>query len=81
MDLAFRFGGAKQEDQFWHGTLLNLAKHLGVQGEIEQQNTLIDPCIQWSEFRNLWYSAAIRSFLYMPIYSLRKSLHLGQPLQ
>ncbi|MCG6536106.1 MAG: STAS domain-containing protein, partial [Syntrophales bacterium LBB04] len=74
MELGFRFGAAKQEDQFWHRTLGNLASRLGVQGELEQQNILVDPRIQWSELKNLWYSAAIRSSLYMPLYMLRKLL-------
>lgn len=74
MELGFRCGAAKQEDQFWHITLGNLASRLGVQGELEQQDVLVDPHIQWSEFRNLWYSAAIRSSLYMPLYLLKRLL-------
>jgi len=74
MELGFRFGAAKQEDQFWHQTLGNLASRLGVQGKVEQQDVLIDPRVQWSELKNLWYSAAIRSSLYMPLYMLKRLL-------
>jgi pyruvate/2-oxoglutarate dehydrogenase complex dihydrolipoamide dehydrogenase (E3) component/anti-anti-sigma regulatory factor len=74
MELGFRCGAAKQEDRFWHTTLGNLANRLGVQGELEQQDVLVDPHIQWSEFKNLWYSAAIRSSLYMPLYLLKRFL-------
>jgi anti-anti-sigma factor len=74
MEFGFRCGAAKQEDQFWHTTLGNLASRLGVQGELEQQDVLVDPHIQWSEFKNLWYSAAIRSSLYMPLYLLKRLL-------
>jgi len=74
MELGFRFGAAKQEDQFWHRTLGNLASRLGVQGKVEQQDVLVDPRIQWSELKNLWYSAAIRSSLYMPLYMLKRLL-------
>lgn len=74
MELAFRFGAAKQEDQFWHGTLGNLASRLGIQGELEQRDILVDPRIQWSELKNLWYSAAVRSSLYMPVYGLKRLL-------
>ena len=74
MELGFRFGAAKQEDQFWHRTLGNLASRLGVQGELEQQDVLVDPRIQWSELKNLWYSAPIRSSLYMPLYMLKRLL-------
>jgi anti-anti-sigma regulatory factor len=74
MELGFRFGAAKQEDQFWHQTLGNLASRLGVQGKVEQQDVLVDPRVQWSELKNLWYSAAIRSSLYMPLYMLKRLL-------
>jgi len=74
MELGLRMGAAKQEDTFWHATLGNLARRLGVQGEISQQDVLIDPRVQWSEWKNLWYSAAIRSSLYMPLYMLKRML-------
>jgi len=74
MELGMRFGAAEQEDQFWHATLGNLARRLGVRGEISQQDVLIDPHVRWSEFKNLWYNPAIRSSLYMPLYMLRRML-------
>ena len=74
MELGFRLGAAKQEDQFWHQTLRNLASRLGVEGKIEQQNVLIDRHLQWGEIGNVWYCGAIRSSLYMPLYLLRKIL-------
>ena len=74
MELGLRFGAAKQEDKFWHATLANLARRLGVQGEISQQDVLIDSHVQWSECKNVWYSAAIRSSLYMPLYILKRML-------
>ncbi|MDD5170985.1 MAG: STAS domain-containing protein [Syntrophales bacterium] len=77
MELGMRFGAARQEDQFWHATLGNLARRLGVQGEISQQDVLIDPHIQWNEFKNLWYNPAIRSSLYMPVYMLKRMLQSG----
>jgi anti-anti-sigma factor len=72
MELGVRFGAAKQEDQFWHATLGNLARRLGVRGELSQQDVLIDPHIQGRKFRNIWYSAPIRSCLYMPFYTLKR---------
>jgi len=75
MEFGMRFGAAKQEDQFWHATLGNLARRLGVQGERSQQDVLIDPHIQWSEFKNLWYNPVIRSSLYMPLYMLKRMLN------
>ena len=56
------------EDRFWHGALTNLAAHLGVDGEaVHQEATLLDPTIQWSRAANIWYNAAIRTTLYLPI--------------
>ncbi len=72
MELGFRLGAAAQEDRFWHETLGNLARRLGTHGDVAQQNILIDPDVQWRNFANLRYSAAIRSSLYMPIYLLKK---------
>ena len=74
MELGFRLGAARQEDQFWHQTLSNLASNLGVEGKIEQQNVLIDRSLRWGEIGNVWYCGAIRSSLYMPLYLLRRIL-------
>ena len=75
MELGLSLGGAKQEDQFWHATLTNLARRLGVQGELSQRDVLIDPRVRWTAFNNLRYSAAIRSLFSMPAYILKKGLH------
>jgi hypothetical protein len=72
MELGFRLGAAKQEDRFWLQTLGNLASRLGIYGEVEQQDLLAGPRVQWGEVGNLWLSAPIRSSFYMPIYVLRK---------
>lgn len=74
MELGMRLGAAKQEDRFWHATLANLARRIGVQGELSQQDVLIDPRVRWAAFKNLRYSAAIRSSLYMPLFMLKKLL-------
>jgi len=76
MELGLSLGGAKQEDQFWHATLTNLARRLGVQGELSQRDVLIDPRVRWTAFNNLRYSAAIRSLFSMPAYILKKGFHL-----
>jgi hypothetical protein len=72
-EIAVRMGIAtKPEDRFWQGALLNLAAHFGVEGQpVSQQAVLLDPSLQWSKVTNLWYNAAIRSALYMPVRLLR----------
>lgn len=54
----------KIEDKFWRDTLLALAGHFGVQGVVEQRNTLVDPKVQWSRAKNIWHNAAIRTTIY-----------------
>lgn len=54
----------KVEDKFWHDTLKALAAAFGVQGTVEQRNTLVDPRMQWSRAKNIWHNAAIRTALY-----------------
>lgn len=66
----------KIEDEFWHGTLKNLASRFGAQGYVQQQNSLIDPRMQWKEAKNIWHNAAIRTGLYTPI-ALVKRLFKG----
>jgi hypothetical protein len=65
----------KQEDAFWHGTLENLARHMGTPvAHVEQQTLCVDPRLQWSEARNLWYNAAIRTTLNAPVRWMRSLL-------
>jgi hypothetical protein len=68
-EISFRVGiGHKIEDEFWKGTLANLAKRLEVaEPEVTQANILVDPRMQWKEWRNIWKNAGIRSSLYMPV--------------
>lgn len=68
-ELGCRLGFShKAEDSFWHGTLQNLAAFLGSQQRaVEQKNICVDPRLQWSEAKNLWYNAAIRTALYAPV--------------
>jgi hypothetical protein len=68
-EISFRMGfGHKAEDAFWAATLKNLAQHLGVANpQPSQANSLVDPRMQWAEWRNIWNNAGIRSGLYMPV--------------
>ena len=68
-EMGQRLGFAvKAEDAFWNGTLTNLAAHFGAVGEpVRQDATLIDPTIHWAKATNLWYNAAIRTTLHLPI--------------
>jgi len=66
--------GHKAEDAFWDSTLKNLAAHLGVTNpQPTQANSLVDPRVQWGEWRNIWHNAGIRSGLYMPVAMIKKA--------
>jgi anti-sigma regulatory factor (Ser/Thr protein kinase) len=55
----------KNEDRFWHDTLLNLARDFGIDGLVQQRNILVDPRVQWGEAKNIWHNAAIRTGIYV----------------
>jgi hypothetical protein len=59
------FGGHRQEDRFWQHTLGSLAAHFGEhEAEVDTQVVCVDKKRQWSKFRNVWQSSAIRSTIY-----------------
>ncbi len=55
---------SKMEDLVWNHTLKSLAAHFGVQAQVEQQVTCVDPKVQWSQARNIWQNAAMRTAMY-----------------
>ena len=70
-EIAFRLGGSKAEDKFWFHTLESLAGHFGVQGQPQLASTCVDPRLQWSQVKNTWHNAAIRSAIYSAAAPLR----------
>jgi hypothetical protein len=77
-EMSFRLGfGHKAEDQFWLATLENLAARFNVKTQARQEVALIDPRVQWSQARNVWHNAAIRTgFYYLgaPVRWVKKKL-------
>jgi hypothetical protein len=77
-EMMFRLGvGHKGEDEFWQATLRSLAARFGVSGHPQQRTMLVDPRVQWSEAKNIWHNAAIRTALYMPIALTKKVFRRG----
>jgi hypothetical protein len=71
-EILFRLGiTAKMEDSFWTYTLQALAAHWGASGEVEVEVICVDPKVQWTEAKNVWYNVAIRSAFHLPIHLLR----------
>ena len=62
--LGLGLGGHGQEDRFWQHTLTRLAAHFGHDAEVETRVVCVDRKRQWSRWRNVWHSAAIRSTIY-----------------
>jgi hypothetical protein len=64
-EMALRLGfGHKSEDDFWQHTLKGVAAHFGVDGQVQQRTTLVDPKVQWSQATNIWHNAAVRTVFY-----------------
>jgi hypothetical protein len=61
-ELAYKFGGNRQNNKFWEATLRNLAISVGVPVPVvEIQSTCIDSNRQWRYWRNVRNSATVRS--------------------
>ncbi len=63
-ELGLTLGGHRQEDRFWDHTLSALAAHFGQDADVDTKVVCVDSKRQWSKWRNVWHSAAIRSTLY-----------------
>jgi hypothetical protein len=63
-EVGLALGGHRQEDRFWQHTLSRLAAQFDHDGEVDTQVVCVDRKRQWSKWRNVWHSAAIRSTLY-----------------
>jgi hypothetical protein len=78
-ELAMPVAIHRREDRFWRQTLANLARHLGVADPVVTTAVVcVDRRRQWSNARNLWHNAGIRSTLYMlgtPLRALRRPPH------
>ncbi len=63
-EMGLTLGGHRQEDRFWQHTLTALAAHFGHEADVDTQVVCVDKKRQWSRWRNVWHSSAIRSTLY-----------------
>jgi hypothetical protein len=72
-EISFRLGvGHRTEDNFWLATLRSLAARFGVNGQPQLRSSLVDPRLQWSEAKNVWHNAAIRTAFYLPVELIKK---------
>lgn len=63
-ELGLRFGGHRQEDMFWQHTLTQLARYFKLDATVGIETLCVDKKRQWSEARNIWQNAAIRTVIH-----------------
>lgn len=64
-ELGMRTFMSKAEDWMWFSTLKNVADHFGATGKPTLKAAIVDPKVQWSEWKNVWQNAGIRTALYV----------------
>jgi hypothetical protein len=57
-------GGARRQEENWVYVLTALAGRFGIQGQVQTQVVCVDPRRQWSQAKNIWKNAGIRTILY-----------------
>jgi hypothetical protein len=76
-ELGLTLGGHRQEDVFWQQTLTRLAAHFDHAADVDTKVVCVDKKRQWSKWRNVWHSSAIRSTIYTlgaPVRALKRLL-------
>jgi hypothetical protein len=76
-ELGLMMGGHKQEDRFWQRTLTALAAHFDCDGAVDTRVVCVDKKRQWSKWRNVWHSSAIRSTVFTlgaPVRALKRRI-------
>jgi hypothetical protein len=58
-------GSSAQQDRIWTHVLTQLAAHFNLKGQVTMSKILIDPRVQWSEAKNIWKNAGIRTMFYL----------------
>ena len=64
--------GNRMQNDIWRSTLRNVAKHFGVDARVEERIVCVDNHRQWSQAKNIWHNAAIRSTFYTFAAPVRK---------
>lgn len=64
-EFGFRYmGGTQMQDKTWTHMLRELARALGVQGDVTVSRTCLDNSLQWSQAGNIWKNAVFRTLFY-----------------
>jgi hypothetical protein len=57
-------GGARRQEENWIHVLTSLAAHFGIKGQVQMHTVCVDPHWQWSEAKNVWKNASLRTIWY-----------------
>jgi hypothetical protein len=63
-ELGYVLGGNRLNSRFWVQTAENLARHFGVEPEVDSQVVCVDKRRQWHKAGNVWKNAAVRTFVW-----------------
>lgn len=64
-EFGLRFmGGSQMQENTWKHVLKSLAEMVGVSNEVTMNKTLIDSSVQWSQAKNIWKNAVVRTTFY-----------------
>ncbi len=63
-EIAFKIAGSKFQETIWTHVLSSLAAYLEVEPDIEVTKSVVDQDFHWTNIRNMWYNAQIRSIPY-----------------
>lgn len=63
-EIGFRTFGSHTQERIWIHVMEALAAHLQVPGQVQVDKICVDPRVQWSETRNIWHNAALRTMIY-----------------
>lgn len=64
--------GDRMQNDIWRSTLRNVAEHFGVDASVQSRIVCVDSRRQWSQAKNIWQNAAIRSTLYAFVRPFRR---------
>jgi hypothetical protein len=63
-ELGFRIVGSTEQERIWTHVLKSLAAHFGVNEPVTLEKACVDPKVQWSQIKDVWYNAGARSMIY-----------------
>jgi len=63
--------GQRMQNDIWRKTLRSVAKHWGSEAPVEERIVCVDRRRQWSQAKNIFYNAGIRTALYTVVRPFR----------